>query len=44
MPERAAADADETITYEGMYIDQAGLTDFAVVITEHIVASERPTG
>jgi len=27
----------ETITFEGMYVDQAGLTDYAVDITEHIL-------
>lgn len=34
---------DETITYEGMYVDQAGLTEFAMQVTAHIVGSERPT-
>ena len=43
MPEEARNGPDETITYEGMYIDQAGLTDFAVEVTGHIVGSERAT-
>jgi hypothetical protein len=34
---------DETITFEGMYVDQQGLTDHAVDITEHIVDSDRET-
>lgn len=43
VPEEARNGPDETITYEGMYIDQAGLTDFAVEVTGHIVGSERAT-
>lgn len=35
--------ADETITYEGMYVDQAGLTEFAVEITKHVLSHDRPT-
>jgi len=33
----------ETITFERMYVDQAGLTDYAVDITEHVVDSELET-
>lgn len=43
VPEEPINGPDETITYEGMYVDQAGLTDFAVEVTEHVVGSERPT-
>ena len=43
VPEVPRTSPDETITYEGMYIDQAGLTDFAVEVTGHIVGSERAT-
>jgi hypothetical protein len=43
VPEVPRNSPDETITYEGMYVDQAGLTDFAVEVTEHVVGSERAT-
>ena len=43
VPEEPRNGPDETITYEGMYVDQAGLTDFAVEVTGHIVSSERTT-
>lgn len=43
VPEEPRNDPNETITYEGMYVDQAGLTDFAVEVTGHIVSSERAT-
>jgi hypothetical protein len=33
----------ETITFERMYVDQAGLTDYAVDITEHVVDSDLET-
>ena len=33
----------ETITFERLYVDQAGLTDYAVDITEHVVDSELET-
>lgn len=33
----------ETITYERVHIDQAGLSDYAIEITEHLVDSERET-
>jgi hypothetical protein len=34
---------DETITYEGMYVDQAGLSDYAVEINAHLVDSGTET-
>jgi hypothetical protein len=43
VPEAPRSGSDETITYEGMYVDQAGLTDYAVEITDHVVGSERAT-
>jgi hypothetical protein len=33
----------ETITYEGMYIDQAGLSDYAVKIEEHTLSDDMVT-
>jgi hypothetical protein len=33
----------ETITYEGLYVDQAGLTDFAVEIGEHHIDADVET-
>jgi hypothetical protein len=36
LPSREGERTGETITYENMYIDQAGLTDYAVEITKHI--------
>ena len=33
LPSRRGQQSGETITYEGMYIDQAGLSDHALVIT-----------
>jgi hypothetical protein len=36
LPARKGRDTGETITYEGMYIDQANLSDFAVEITKHL--------
>ena len=35
--------AGDTITYEQMYIDQAGLSDYAVRITKHIARGGRVT-
>jgi hypothetical protein len=43
VPEAPPDGSDETITYEGIYVDQAGLTDYAVEITDHVVGSERAT-
>jgi hypothetical protein len=34
---------NRAITYEGMYVDQAGLTDYAVEITGHLIDSEVET-
>jgi hypothetical protein len=34
---------DETITYEGMYVDAAGLTDYAVEIPKHVLDQGRTT-
>jgi hypothetical protein len=36
LPAREASRTGDTITYEGMYVDQAGLSDYAVTITKHI--------
>jgi hypothetical protein len=36
LPSREGQRTGETITYEGMYIDQAGLSEYAVDITKHI--------
>jgi hypothetical protein len=36
LPSREGERTGETITYENMYIDQAGLTEYAVEITKHI--------
>ena len=36
LPAKKGERTDETITYEGMYIDQAGLSDYAVNITKHL--------
>jgi hypothetical protein len=45
LPAARGRETDETITYEGMYIDQDGLSDFAVEITKHLSrgASDRVT-
>jgi hypothetical protein len=45
LPSREGRRSGETITYEGMYIDQDGLSDYAVHITKHIArgASDRVT-
>ncbi|HKE74822.1 MAG TPA: hypothetical protein VKB57_14470 [Acidimicrobiales bacterium] len=45
LPSREGRRTGETITYENMYIDQAGLSDYAVEITKHISrgASDRVT-
>lgn len=39
VPEAEGPNDDETITYEGIYVDQAGLTDYAVEVGEHQVPS-----
>lgn len=36
LPSREGQSTGETITYENMYIDQAGLSEYAVEITKHI--------
>jgi hypothetical protein len=36
LPSKEGRRTGETITYEGMYVDQAGLSDFAVEIPKHI--------
>ncbi|MGH8773898.1 MAG: G8 domain-containing protein [Jiangellaceae bacterium] len=36
LPSRRGRRTAETITYEGMYIDQAGLSDYAVEISKHL--------
>jgi Right handed beta helix region len=45
LPARKGRRTGETITYEGMYVDQAGLTEYAVTITKHLSrgASDRVT-
>jgi hypothetical protein len=43
LPSRRGRDTGETITYEGIYVDQAGLTDHAVVITPHLSRGGRVT-
>ena len=35
--------SDVTITYDGMYVDQAGRSEYAVVVSEHVVATDRHT-
>jgi hypothetical protein len=34
---------DITVTYENMYVDQAGLSEFAVVVGEHVSEPDAPT-
>lgn len=34
---------DVTITYEDVYVDQAGRSEYAVIVSEHVVAASRPT-
>ncbi|MGH9119724.1 MAG: hypothetical protein ACRD0A_18185 [Acidimicrobiales bacterium] len=36
LPARRGRQTGETITYEGMYVDQANLTDYAVEISKHL--------
>lgn len=43
LPARKGRRTGETITYEGMYIDQAGLSDYAVHITKHLSRGDRVT-
>jgi hypothetical protein len=43
LPSKAALNTNETITYRGMYIDQSGLSDFAVRITKHLARGGRIT-
>jgi hypothetical protein len=43
LPARGGRRTDETITFDGMYIDQAGLTDYAVSITKHLSRGGRVT-
>jgi hypothetical protein len=43
LPARKGNKTGETITYEGMYVDQTGLTDYAVRITKHIARGGRVT-
>jgi hypothetical protein len=43
LPSRRGESTGETITYEGMYIDQAGQTDHAVTITPHLSRGGRVT-
>ena len=43
LPAKKGEKSGETITYEAMYIDQAGLTDYAVLITKHLARGGRVT-
>ena len=43
LPARAGQHTGETITYEQMYIDQAGRSDYAVRITKHLAQGGRVT-
>ena len=43
LPSKQGEHTGETITYQGMYIDQAGLSDFAVLITKHLARGGRVT-
>jgi hypothetical protein len=43
LPAKKGERTNETITYEGMYIDQAGLSDYAVNITKHLARGGRVT-
>jgi hypothetical protein len=43
VPDSPMDHPEETITYEGVHVDQAGLTEFAVHVTEHVVSSDRTT-
>jgi hypothetical protein len=43
LPAKRGDKSGETITYEGMYVDQAGLTDYAVLITKHLSRGGRVT-
>jgi Right handed beta helix region/G8 domain len=43
LPAKKGERTGETITYEGMYVDQAGLTDYAVHITKHLARGGRVT-
>lgn len=42
LPGRATR-SGETITYERVHVDQAGLSDYAIEITDHVVDTERET-
>jgi hypothetical protein len=43
VPGLAESASDVTVTYENVYVDQAGLSDFAVVVSEHVVDADAPT-
>ena len=43
LPAKAGQDSNETITYTRMYVDQAGLSDFAVHVTKHLARGGRIT-
>jgi hypothetical protein len=43
LPAKKGERTNDTITYEGMYIDQAGLSDYAVSMTKHIARGGRVT-
>ncbi|HWM21875.1 MAG TPA: G8 domain-containing protein [Ilumatobacteraceae bacterium] len=43
LPAKAGQASDETITYTRMYVDQAGLSDFAVHVTKHLARGGRVT-
>ncbi|HEX8803385.1 MAG TPA: hypothetical protein VF743_04305, partial [Acidimicrobiales bacterium] len=42
LPDRPSGSGD-TITYEGLHVDQAGLTEYAVDVSKHLADSERET-
>jgi hypothetical protein len=43
LPAKKGERSGETITYDGIYIDQAGLSDYAVFITKHLARGGRVT-
>ncbi len=43
LPGKASKDSDDTITYKNMYVDQAGLSEFAVRVTKHLGRGGRIT-
>lgn len=43
VPDAPQQSPDETITYEGMYVDQAGLSDFAATFHGPVVGGDRAT-